>query len=140
MHIGLCIVSIKSTNKLKFWILKIGNKMMTRTDITRSFLFKSVEGLTKFFNCLLDLRSLIFQNRLFLISMCQHRSPRMIVNSSACCIWRTTMAEIGKWTRLVDTSCQPFSSFVNSQPFIYAIHLPFVVHFFNYAPFSFILF
>jgi hypothetical protein len=39
------------------------------------------------------------------------------------------MAEIKKWTRLVDTSSHSFSSFVNSQPFIYASHLPFVVHF-----------
>jgi hypothetical protein len=45
------------------------------------------------------------------------------------------MAEIGKWTlkltRLVETSSQPFSSFVNSQLFIHAGHLSFIVHFLN---------
>jgi hypothetical protein len=37
MHIGLCIVSTKFTNKLKFWILRTGNKRMTRTSITCAF-------------------------------------------------------------------------------------------------------
>jgi hypothetical protein len=43
------------------------------------------------------------------------------------------MAEIEKWTlkltRLVETSSQPFSSFVNFQLFIHASHLSFIVHF-----------
>jgi hypothetical protein len=139
MHIGLCIVSIKSTSKLKFWILRTRNKRMTRTNITQPFLFKFVEGLTIFFKCLLDLCSLTFQTRFSLIYLCQHRTPRMIVYSSAWFILRTTMVEIGKWifklTRLVDTSSQSFSSFVNSPPFIHASHLPFIVHFLNNALF-----
>jgi hypothetical protein len=49
IHIGLCIVSIKSTSKLKFWILKTRNKRMSRTGITQPFLSKSVECLTMFF-------------------------------------------------------------------------------------------
>jgi hypothetical protein len=61
-------------------------------------------------------------NWISLIYPCQHRTLGMIADSSACFILRTTMVEIGKWTfkliRLVDTSSQPFSSFVNSQPFI----------------------
>jgi hypothetical protein len=118
MHIGMCIVSTKSTKKLKFWILRNGNKRMTRTSITHPFLSKSVEGLTMFFKCLLDLCSLTFQTGLSLISPCQHRTPMMLAHSSACFILRTTMPETRKWTfkltRLVDTSSQPFSSFANS--------------------------
>jgi hypothetical protein len=129
MHIGLCIVSTKSTSKMKLWSLITGNKRMTRTDTTQSFLSRSVEGLTMFFKCLLDLRSLTFRTGPSLIYLCQHRTPRMIVHSSACFILRTIMAEIGKWTRLVDTSSQPFSSFVNSQLFIHASQLSFIVHF-----------
>jgi hypothetical protein len=53
------------------------------------------------------------------------------------------MTEIGKYTfkltRLVDILSQPFSSFVNSQSFIHASHLPFIVHFFNNAPFYCVL-
>jgi hypothetical protein len=102
---------------------------MTRIGITQPFLSKYV----MFFKCLLDLHSLTFQTGLSLISPCQHRTPRTIVHSSTFFILRTTMIEIRKWTfkfiRLVDTSSQPFSSFVNSQPFIHASHLPFVVHF-----------
>jgi hypothetical protein len=115
MHIGLCIVSTKSTSKLKFWIIRTGNKRMTRTSITQPFLSKSVEGLTMFCKCLLYLRSLTFQTGLSLISSCQHRTPGMIAHSFACFILRITMVEIGKWTfkltRLVGTSSQPFSSF-----------------------------
>jgi hypothetical protein len=48
MHIGQCIVSTKSTRKLKFWILRTGNKRMTRTGITQQYMSKSVEGLTMF--------------------------------------------------------------------------------------------
>jgi hypothetical protein len=139
MHIGLCIVSIKSTSKLKFWIIRTGNKRMTRTDITQPFPSKSEEGLTIYFKYLLDLHSLIFWTGLSLIYPCQHRTPTMIAHSSVCFILRTIMVEIGKWTfkltRLVDTSSQPFSSFVNSQPFIDASHLPFIMHLFNNAPF-----
>jgi hypothetical protein len=51
--------------------------------------------------------------------------------------------EIGKWTlkltRLVDTSSQPFSSFVNSQLFIHASHSSFILHFFNNAHFYCVL-
>jgi hypothetical protein len=67
------------------------------------------------------------------IYLCQHRTLRTIAHSSVCFILRTAMPEIKKWTfkltRLVDTSSQPFSSFVNSQPFIHVSHLPFIVHF-----------
>jgi hypothetical protein len=53
------------------------------------------------------------------------------------------MAEIRKWifklTRLVDTSSQAFSTFVNSQPFIHVSHLSFIVHFFNNALFYCVL-
>jgi hypothetical protein len=133
MHIGLCIVSTKSTSKLKFWILTTGIKRMTRTGITQPIPSKSMEGLIIFFKCLLDLHSLTFQIGLFLISSCQHRTSRMIVHSSACFILRITMVDIRKWTfkltRLVGTSSQPFSSFVNSQPFIHASHLLFIVFF-----------
>jgi hypothetical protein len=139
MHIGVCIVSTKSTSKLKFWTLRTGNKRMTRIDITQPFLSKSAEGLTMFFKYLLDLHFLTFQTRLSLIYMCQHRTPRTTVHCSTCFILRTTMAEIEKWTlkltRLVDTSSQPFSLFVNSQLFIHAYHLSFIVHFFNNAHF-----
>jgi hypothetical protein len=106
---------------------------MTRTGITWPFLSKFVEGLIMLFNCLLDLHPLIFRTGLFLISMCQHRSPMVIVHSSACLILRTTMAEIRKWTfkwtRLVDTSFSTIFFIVNSQPFIYATYSPSVVHF-----------
>jgi hypothetical protein len=138
MHIGLCIVSTKYTDKLKLWILRTRNKRMTRAGITHPFLSKSVKGLIMLFNCLLDLRSLIFQNRLFHISMCQHRTLRMIMHSPACFILRTTMAEIGswafKWTRLVDTSFLAIFFLVNSQPVI--CHSLCI---FNNAPFSFIV-
>jgi hypothetical protein len=106
---------------------------MTRTGITQTLPSKFVEGLTMFFKCLLDLHSLTIQIGLFHISLCQHRTPRMIVHSSACFILSTTMVEIGKWTfeltRLLGNSSQPFSSFVNSQTFIHNSHLPFIVHF-----------
>jgi hypothetical protein len=112
---------------------------MTRTGITQTLPSKSVEGLTMFFKCLLDLHSLTLWIGLSFISLCQHRTPRMIVHSSACFSFSTTMVEIGKWTfkltRLVGNSSQPFSSFVNSQVFIHNRHLPFIVHFFNHAPF-----
>jgi hypothetical protein len=138
MHIVLCIVSTKSTSELKFWILRTRSKRMTRTGITQPFPSKFVEGLRMFFKCLLYLHSLTFRTGLFLISPCQHRTPWMVVHSSACFIFRTTMVEIRKWTlklkRLVGTSSQPFSSFENSQPFIHASHLSFIA-FFNNAPF-----
>jgi branched-subunit amino acid transport protein AzlD len=118
MHIGLCIVSTKSTSKLKFWILKTGNKKMTRTGITQTLPSKFMEGLTMFFKCLLNLHSLTFRIELSLISPCQHKTPRMLVHSSTCFILSTTMVAIGKWafklTRLAGNSSQPFSSFVNS--------------------------
>jgi hypothetical protein len=133
MHIGLCIVSTKFTSKLKFWILRTGNKRMTRIGITQTLPSKSVECLTMFFKCLLDLHSLTFRFGLSLISLCQHRTLRMIVHSSACFILSTTMVEIEKWTfkltRLVGNSFQLFSSFVNSHAFIHNINLPFIVHF-----------
>jgi hypothetical protein len=133
MHIGLCIVSTKSTTKLKFLILRTGNKRMTRTDITRPFSSKSAEDLTMFFKCLLHLCSLTFRTGLFLIYLRQHRTQRTTVHSSACFILKTTIVEIEKWTlkliRLVETSSRPFSLFVNSQLFIHASHLSFIVHF-----------
>jgi hypothetical protein len=133
MHIELCIVLTKSTTKLKFLILRTGNKRMTRTDITRPFLSKSAEDLTMFFKCLLHLCSLTFWTGLFLIYLRQHRTQRTTVHSSACFILKTTIVEIEKWTlkliRLVETSSQPFSLFVNSQLFIHASHLSFIVHF-----------
>jgi hypothetical protein len=51
MNIGVCIASTKSTTKLKFLILRTGNKRMTRTDITQPLLTKSVKGFTMFFKC-----------------------------------------------------------------------------------------
>jgi hypothetical protein len=133
MYIVLCIVSTKFTSKLKLWILRIGNKRMTQTGITQTLPSKSVEGLTMFFKCLLDLHSLTFRIGLSLISLCQHRTPRMIVHSSACFILSIIMVEIGKWTfkltMLVGNLSQPFSSFVNYQAFIHNSHLPFNVHF-----------
>jgi hypothetical protein len=142
MHIVLCIVSTKSTSELNFWILRTRIKRMTRTGITQPFPSKFVEGLRMFFKCLLYLHSLTFRTGLFLISPCQHRTPWMVVHSSACFIFRTTMVEIRKWTlklkRLVGTSSQPFSSFENSQPFIHASHLSFIA-FFNNAPFYCVL-
>jgi hypothetical protein len=133
----------KVHKQVKFWILRTGNRRMTRTDITQTLPSKSVEDLTMFFKCLLDLHSLTFQIGLSLISPCQHRTRRMIVHSSACFILSTTVVEIGKWTfkltRLVDNSPQPFCSFVNSQKFIHNGYLPFIVHFFNYAPFYCVL-
>jgi hypothetical protein len=114
-------------------ILRTRNERMTRTDIMQPFPSKSAEGLTMFFKCLLDLCSLTFRTGLYLIYLCQHKIPIMIVHSSACFILWTTMVEIGKWTvkltRLVETSSQPFSSFVNSELFIHTSHLSFIVHF-----------
>jgi hypothetical protein len=86
-----------------------------------------------FFKCLLHLCSLTFWTGLFLIYLRQHRTQRTTVHSSACFILKTTIVEIEKWTlkliRLVETSSQPFSLFINSQLFIHASHLSFIVHF-----------
>jgi hypothetical protein len=64
------------------------------------------------------------------------QNPKTIVHSSACFILRTTTSEIGKWTRLADTSFSVifflvhfFNNALFSQPFIYVSHSPFVVHF-----------
>jgi hypothetical protein len=92
-----------------------------------------------FFKYLLDLCFQTFWTGLSLIYMCQHRTQWMIVHTSACFILRMTMAEIRNWTlkltRLVETTSQPFSSFVNSQLFVHASHLSFIVYFFNNAHF-----
>ena len=80
MPIGLCIVSTKSTPKLKFWILRIGCKRRTRIGITWILLPKFVLGLMNFFNYLLENPFLIVQSGLFHTLMCLPRIRRMTVH------------------------------------------------------------